>query len=545
VLGRGDGTPTTSLGRARTTRYGVDGGWVGWPLTARQPALCNLIAGSRRGSRLAATARYRALDSCRTRARVESATSRMHHRCEYGRVNAREGDTVFVFGAGFSRAISDQLPLTDRLGDLVVERIADHDPDAPRGGFKGGYFEAWLSRLADDQPDLDPADNLLNRSMFARVTGAIYDIVTEREFKALKDTPPSWLLSLLGILHARRMTAITFNYDTLLERAVANHYLFNWQARRRVQPADIVDHIPPAVLLPGVRFSSMPTDSLLLLKLHGSTDVYWVPNDSTGATINRWELFGRWGDPESVDSGRRRRELPGREPFIVPPAASKSSYYLNPITQHLWRRAAEKLGFASRVVFLGYSLPPTDLVTSGMLGSHLSRDGVRVDVVDTNPSPVRKRLLALGVEAKRIKIHGGGDPIRAFIDALELEEARRTVQELRNDKDNHTVPVLVAWGEAFGAAVIGVQTAEDNRNEIELLTEKPTPLQVATRLRAPTDSQPVCVNDILKLLGRGGTLVALLPDGRRGWIIDRFAWQTDVGQGSGSWQLLVPSIGPV
>jgi len=98
-------------------------------------------------------------------------------------VNAGEGDTVFVFGAGFSRAISDQLPLTDRLGDLVVERIADYDPDAPRGGFKGGYFEAWLSRLADDQPDLDPADNLLNRSMFARVTGAIYDIVTEREFE--------------------------------------------------------------------------------------------------------------------------------------------------------------------------------------------------------------------------------------------------------------------------------------------------------------------------------------------------------------------------
>src|SRR5438270_231686 len=56
---------------------------------------------------------------------------------------------VFVLGAGFSRALSCRLPLTDELGNACLDR-ADlrHDTRVPAAGFNGGSFESWLSGMA-------------------------------------------------------------------------------------------------------------------------------------------------------------------------------------------------------------------------------------------------------------------------------------------------------------------------------------------------------------------------------------------------------------
>lgn len=56
---------------------------------------------------------------------------------------------VFILGAGFSRAISDRMPLTDELGNLALNRGIFPPETAP---FQGGQFEAWLSRRAEPQP---------------------------------------------------------------------------------------------------------------------------------------------------------------------------------------------------------------------------------------------------------------------------------------------------------------------------------------------------------------------------------------------------------
>ncbi|MEA2702571.1 MAG: hypothetical protein QOD63_516, partial [Actinomycetota bacterium] len=231
--------------------------------------------------------------------------------------------TVLVLGAGFSRAVSDAMPLTDELGNLVLARIDDRRLPAPSTSFSGGYFEAWLSRFAEDQPDLRTDENLLNRYWFTRITTAIHEILTDRERAALENSPPAWLLRLLGIMHSERMTAISFNYDTLVEHAIATHMLFDWQQHLRASWHDVVDHLPPLPPQP-MRWGGPGATTFRLLKLHGSTNTYWVPGDNSGATIHRWDLFGCWGAPEPQDEERRRRELPGREPFVVPPAASKS-----------------------------------------------------------------------------------------------------------------------------------------------------------------------------------------------------------------------------
>lgn len=454
--------------------------------------------------------------------------------------------TVLVLGAGFSRAVSDTMPLTDELGDLILARLRDTGLRAPASSFSDGYFEAWLSRFAEDQPDLRVDENLLNRYWFARITTALQETLVDRETNALQDEAPSWLLRLLGLMHSQRMTAISFNYDTLVEHAVATHLLFDWKQRLRASWHDVVDHLPPLPAQP-TRFGGPSARTFLLLKLHGSTNTYWVPGDTSGATIHRWDLFGGWGTPELVDRERRQRELPGREPFVVPPAASKSAYYRNPITREVWNRAATALEAADRLILLGYSLPITDLVTTGMLSRHVARTDVKLDVVDLCPLPVKERLRRLGVvDDERIRVHDGARAIQDFVLDLEGEASLRTTQALEEACDGPDVPLLVAWSEACGAAVVDVRRRNHGGSaHVELVIEATSTLETATRARHGTQPVPVRTQALIDYLIQGVDLLsAVLPDGERITLVDHESWRTNVGYGDGRWRVLVPATAP-
>ncbi len=81
---------------------------------------------------------------------------------------------TFVLGAGFSHALSEEMPLTDELGNSILERLG-RTLDAP---FAGGSFETWLSRLAEHQPDLSFAENMENQARFARISELLAQLLT-------------------------------------------------------------------------------------------------------------------------------------------------------------------------------------------------------------------------------------------------------------------------------------------------------------------------------------------------------------------------------
>jgi len=83
-----------------------------------------------------------------------------------------------------------------------------------------------------------------------------------------------------------------------------------------------------------------PLTRFRLLKLHGSLNWYWNPGDESGASVARRDLPGVYGTPLHYTDDDRRRQLPGRGPLIVPPSATKSLYYRNPITREMWQQAA-------------------------------------------------------------------------------------------------------------------------------------------------------------------------------------------------------------
>lgn len=312
--------------------------------------------------------------------------------------------------------------MTGPLGKLIAERLASKGVIVPRNSFTGPQLEAWLSRLAEAQPDLDEPQNLDNRALFLRVSDTLREVLLECQSRVLIDRPPWWLQKLAGCLHHTDTTTITFNYDTLLESTVSASNLFD-REHHRVTGHHLLRGLPPLRLRESGGFSIPPAraSTFHLLKLHGSLDTFWIPNDASGATIARLSLGGTWGNPRPESDELRRELLPGTSPFIVPPAAIKSAFYGNPLTRELWQSAARALADADEVALIGYSLPATDLVTSGMFADTLAEETRVVVVVNPDPEPIVDRLTDLGVPRDNITSVNGDDCVEAYGDQLEQE----------------------------------------------------------------------------------------------------------------------------
>jgi hypothetical protein len=136
------------------------------------------------------------------------------------------------------------------------------------------------------------------------------------------------------------------------------------------------------------------SETFRLLKLHGSLSWYWVPNDVTGATLQRWPHLGTFLQPRLDDSRSIERALPGRSPFIAPPSSTKSKYLGNPVIRTIWTRAFEALKNAERVVFIGYSVPLQDQAAMSMIREAFNQNANRPEIciVDLDPGSVTRNL---------------------------------------------------------------------------------------------------------------------------------------------------------
>jgi hypothetical protein len=364
----------------------------------------------------------------------------------------------------------------------------------------------------------------------------------DREFQALKAEPPWWLSRLVGIAHAEEISIITFNYDTLIEHAVNENFLFDWSRKFRVGPGNVVNNIPPLPYRPGLSFGSPDVITFRLIKLHGSLDSYWVPDDQSGATISRLELNGNWRDPQRQDAAKRRRELPGRVPFIVPPAAAKSSFYGNPVIRELWRSAAEAISGASEIALVGYSLPATDLVVSGMISELLRPSSSQIIVVNPKPTGIVQRLEYLGLDRNRIKEEPGLNACADYVADIEADAARALSTSIR--KEPGALPILVAIAEFWMAAVIDVRPDPETPNRALLILEPgPVGFARATRLREPNEPPPLTLSGLREKIGDGTIMGVAFKDGNRANLISMRKWN-DGTSPLQNWLVLIPSAVP-
>jgi hypothetical protein len=336
------------------------------------------------------------------------------------------------------------MPLTDALGNLALEhaRLAA-DPRVPWEGFRFGNLETWLSRLAEDQPDLDIPQNLENRALFFRMTEAMMSVLTARQGVAQASSLPQWLDRFVRLVSHTHADVITLNYDTLVEDAVDRAGLENLGSRISVNSSSLLADVPieqngQMLYQPWME----PGLCSRLLKLHGSLDWYWSPGQPS---VRRIQIPRPQDDPRLHTLAER--SAAGLVRFVVPPTSLKSGYYSNSVTSRVWQRAAESLRSADRVHLMGYSAPRTDFVVSGMLFDSLRTTRSTVVVANPRPASVRDALVQVGLDRGRIESISGVGAISTLVNRYRDELASNVVEQLEDLRSQGKAdwPVVVGW----------------------------------------------------------------------------------------------------
>lgn len=400
---------------------------------------------------------------------------------------------VFILGAGFSIAASSALsdnnrfPDTAGLGQRVVETLPPKVRKElaasgwPGQGADGMRFEAWLARLAEDQPYLSTEENLRRQALYTEVVRAMRPVLVECEERAEEDLP-DWLLVLVSIWHVRQAQVLTFNYDTLVERCLDHLALSDKDEERTIGAGDVVDGIPPAADN-SWHPKGAGTATFRLLKMHGSTSWFWVPRDLTGTTVLRLDPKAGAGEDDPDVHAERSRLLLGRDPFIVPPVTTKAALYANPVTKEVWTRARRALRKARRVVLIGYSFSPVDTTAAGLLADALAgRNDVSLEVVDLNADAVADELERAGFEVPAMARHGGDDAVERFVSGYVEATARHVVDHLRTWQPKPRAGLLrVTSGSRQSAVAISI---DEKRRLLVVTTDNNTPTDLNTFLKA-------------------------------------------------------------
>lgn len=302
---------------------------------------------------------------------------------------------VYVLGAGFSKAVSDHMPITDELGRSVKATLggaADVDVS----------FEEQLTVLSTPMPFLQGYENTARRARAEAITAGIAAEMDLRQGRATRADPPTWLLQLVSIWHMERAIILTFNYDTLIEHAVGSVRPTVPEMQGTTVSGLVASQVVfPAPTAVGARTiaedAAADNRSLQLLKLHGSLSWYWSSGDS--ASIVR--------DPSATvfGGGQRAWDVAGLstlDRFLIPPVLSKDSYYNVNLAHVLWRSARAAVESASRVTILGYSLPAGDRITGELL--RLASKSASVDIVNLQVGSAHEPVTPIG-RASALGLH--------------------------------------------------------------------------------------------------------------------------------------------
>ena len=167
----------------------------------------------------------------------------------------------------------------------------------------------------------------------------------------------------------KRNTFITFNYDTLIEEAlgaIGKPMSYGFRPR-----SSITDSSASWLGLGG-------SAGVEILKLHGSVN---------------WGYPGRRGGKLTVFGSYEDLQRSGITPHLIPPTWNKSFESLSDV----WLGALRAIGDATRLVVIGFSMPPTDLHFKYLVAAGL-RDNIslrEIVFVTVDESVLRPRVSEL------------------------------------------------------------------------------------------------------------------------------------------------------
>jgi hypothetical protein len=342
--------------------------------------------------------------------------------------NDEMGSEAFILGAGFSRAISDSMPLVKDLVEPLDGFLA-HARGTMSATFpKIDNLELFLSTLAIPQPFLDQAENSYNQGLFFETRRWLAEFIFRRQQDALGEALPDWFGGLLRMWHERHSTVIALNYDTLVESAVMSMELKSPQVYRVM---------PQFTYANPVRFAASdwaatnnPYDhwqpTFTLCKLHGSLS-WWRSSDPRQAPVDVEMWKDTFNGPHRADWNDVSNRVMLGAPLLVPPTLAKTEYLDNDLIRANWVRAHKGLQRASTIVTMGYSFPAGDSQTAALIGSAVRvNEGQQIIAVDIDRGVCRRIADVAMPRAGLVRFFGDTDqPITLWADkwARDPEEA--------------------------------------------------------------------------------------------------------------------------
>jgi hypothetical protein len=173
---------------------------------------------------------------------------------------------------------------------------------------------------------------------------------------------------------------LSFNYDCTIDYALKNHGANKWNPRY------------------GYGFGLGPRGSNL------TGDRFWSPSQLTseGNTIHLYKLHGSLHFQITEKSDKLKiilKQRPYTRQFgnlrftIIPPESNKA--YDKGAFRILWSRAAAAIKRATNIVFVGYSLPPTDLHSTALFRTAVSKEQLSSLVIINPDAEVRQRTRSI------------------------------------------------------------------------------------------------------------------------------------------------------
>lgn len=299
---------------------------------------------------------------------------------------------VFLLGAGFSKAISPEMPTLHELSEAVsLPRARGSAPSETNET----DFESALTFLAQEQPWLTPPENLTNRAHFLEASRDIARHLAEMQARALAAPAPPWLFKLVRQWMDTDSTVVTPNYDVLIERAF-KELVGGEESHGSLYSVPITHALTRVATV----FGGKVIGPFKLLKLHGSLSWYYSGRESYfGEPIFDAEVPAGWNtDTDSVEAAKMA--VSDKTPLVIPPTFGKSSFFQNETILRVWQNAWRAITDADRVFCIGYSLPRSDLNMIHVLRGASFRPG-KVVVVNQDPDAlIRYRDLLPGVDVE-------------------------------------------------------------------------------------------------------------------------------------------------
>jgi hypothetical protein len=205
----------------------------------------------------------------------------------------------------------------------------------------------------------------------------------------------------------------------------------------------------------------------------------------------------------------------------------------------MWRQAAKRLGDARRVVFMGYSMPLTDVTFTNMLRDSIVNSDSEVVIADYSPTPVRDRLTALGSAPERIgAAPAGPGAIQSAIGAWTAALSKAVLLQLPHDLLPQTRMVL-AWGD--GTAYAPVERLETEDGGVTAIAEAVHPnFNLATGINSRPGRHVSDLRSVIEELGPSPRpyFRASAPGSDLTPVIARQIHSAEPGQGLGDWLVL-------